>query len=211
MNSVRSQISISLDGYTAGPNQSQENPIGEGGMRLHEWVFATAGWQEQHGGAGGEENEDSRIVREAAQGIGAYVMGRNMFDHGRGDWDLSWTGWWGSNPPFHAPVYVLTHYERQPLPMEGGTTFHFVTDGIQAAVEQASAAAGNDDVLIAGGATAIQQTLAAGLLDELHLHIVPVILGGGARLLVDVGDPKLEPVEAVTSPAVTHLRYRVAR
>jgi dihydrofolate reductase len=138
-------------------------------------------------------------------------MGRNMFDHGRGEWDESWRGWWGPNPPFHAPVFVLTHYPRDPIEMEGGTTFHFVTDGIGAAVEQARAAAGDGDVAIAGGAQAIRQTLAAGLLDELQLHIVPIVLGAGERLLVDVGDPQLEPVEVVASPAVTHLRYRVVR
>jgi dihydrofolate reductase len=211
MNSVRSQISISLDGYIAGPNQSQDNPIGEGGMRLHEWVFKTAGWQEQHGGAGGEESADSRVVREASQGIGAVVMGRNMFDHARGEWDESWQGWWGPNPPFHVPVFVLTHYARYPIEMEGGTTFRFVTDGINSAVEQARAAAGDGDVAIAGGAQAIQQTLAAGLLDELQLHVVPIVIGGGERLLVNIGDPKLEPIEVVASPAVTHLRYRVVR
>ncbi len=211
MNSIRSHIAISLDGYTAGPNQSQENPIGEGGMRLHDWVFNTASWQEQHGGAGGEENADSRIVREAAEGVGAYVMGRNMFDHGRGEWDLSWTGWWGADPPFHAPVFVLTHYPRDPIPMDGGTTFHFVTDGIRSAVEQARAAAGEEDVLIAGGASAIQQTLAEGLLDELQLHVVPILLGAGERLLENVGQPQLEPVEVVASSTVTHLRYRVSR
>jgi dihydrofolate reductase len=211
MNSIRSQISISLDGYAAGPNQSQENPIGEGGMRLHDWVFKTASWQEQHGGTGGAEDADSRVVREAAEGIGAYVMGRNMFDHSRGEWDQSWRGWWGEDPPFHAPVFVLTHYEREPIPMEGGTTFHFVTDGVRSAVEQARAAAGDSDVLIAGGASAINQTLAAGLLDELQVHVVPIVLGAGERLLVDVGDPQLEPIEVVASPAVTHLRYRVIR
>ncbi|HEV3055295.1 MAG TPA: dihydrofolate reductase family protein [Solirubrobacteraceae bacterium] len=211
MNQVKSHIAISLDGYVAGPNQSQDNPIGEGGMRLHDWIFKTDAWQTQHAGAGGEHNVDSDVVREASEGIGAYVMGRNMFDHGRGDWDESWQGWWGPNPPFHVPVFVLTHYARDPIEMDGGTTFHFVTGGIGAAVEQARAAAGDGDVAIAGGAQAIQQTLAAGLLDELQLHIVPIVLGAGERLLVDVGDPQLEPVEVVASPAVTHVRYHVAR
>ena len=148
MNTVRSHIAISLDGYVAGPNQSQDNPIGEGGMRLHDWIFKTDAWQTQHGGAGGEQNVDSDVVREASEGIGAYVMGRNMFDHGRGEWDESWQGWWGPNPPFHAPVFVLTHYPRDPIEMDGGTTFHFVTDGIGAAVERAGAAAGDGDVAI---------------------------------------------------------------
>ena len=211
MNSVRSHISISLDGYAAGPNQSQDNPIGEGGMRLHEWVFKTASWNEQHGRGGGEQNADSEVARKAPLGVGAYIMGRNMFAPGRGEWDPEWRGWWGPNPPFHVPVFVLTHYAREPIEMEGGTTFHFVTDGIRSAVEQARAAAGDDDVSIAGGASAIQQTLEAGLLDELQLHIVPVLLGAGERLLQNVGDPKLEPVEVVASPAVTHVTYRVVR
>jgi dihydrofolate reductase len=211
MNSIRSHISISLDGYVAGPNQSKDNPIGGGGMRLHDWMFKTGAWNAAHGGAEGEESVDSRVWHEAWQGVGAYVMGRNMFDHGRGEWDPSWQGWWGADPPFHVPVFVLTHYEREPIPMEGGTTFHFVTDGIRAAVEQAREAAGDADVLIAGGAQAIQQALAAGLVDELQLHIVPIVLGAGARLLDNVGELRLEQLEVVASPAVTHARYRVAR
>ena len=143
------------------------------------------------------------------QGIGAYIMGRNMFGGGRGAVGREWTGWWGEDPPYHAPVFVLTHHAREPLAMQGGTTFHFVTDGIESALEQARAAAGDRDVSIAGGASAVSQYLAAGLLDELHLHIVPVVLGAGERLLDDVGDPELEPVEVVASPAVTHVRYRV--
>jgi dihydrofolate reductase len=211
MSSVTSQISISLDGYVAGPNQSTENPIGEGGMRLHEWAFATDAWNEAHDQEGGRRSADSEVVEKAMQGIGAYVMGRNMFGPGRGEWDESWTGWWGEDPPYHTPVYVLTNHAREPVPMQGGTTFHFVTDGIERALEQARVAAGDEDVQIAGGASTINQYLSAGLLDELHLHIVPVILGAGERLLVGVGDPKLEPVEVVGSPAVTHNKYRVVR
>jgi dihydrofolate reductase len=211
MSTVTCQISISLDGCVAGPNQSLDNPLGEGGERLHEWAFATASWREQHGREGGERNADSDVLDEVVQGVGAYIMGRKMFGGGDGPWDESWRGWWGEDPPFHAPVFVLTHHPREPLPMQGGTTFTFVTDGIESALEQARAAAGDGDVAIAGGASAVQQYLAAGLLDELYLHIVPVVLGAGERLLENVGDPVLEPVKVVASPAVTHVKYRVAR
>jgi dihydrofolate reductase len=209
MRSVKCHISISLDGYVAGPNQSLENPLGEGGLRLHEWVFGTASWRGQHGGEEGEPGPDSDVVDAAVAGVGAYIMGRNMFGGGHGSWDPSWRGWWGEDPPFHVPVFVLTHHPREPLPMDGGTTFHFVTDGVRSALDQARSAAGELDVSIAGGGNAVQQFLAAGLLDELQLHIVPVILGAGERLLVNVGDPTLEPVEVIASPAVTHVRYRV--
>jgi dihydrofolate reductase len=211
MSTVTCQISISLDGFVAGPNQSLENPLGEGGERLHEWVIVTQSWREQHGKQGGERTADSDVVDEAIRNVGAYIMGRGMFGGGGGPWDEPWNGWWGDDPPFHLPVFVLTHHPREPLPMQGGTTFHFVTDGIESALEQARAAAGDREVQIAGGAKAIQQYLAAGLLDELHLHIVPVLLGSGERLLENVGDPTLEPVEVVASPAVTHVKYRVVR
>jgi dihydrofolate reductase len=211
MDLVTCQISISLDGFAAGPNPSIENPLGEGGMRLHEWAFATDSWRAMHGLEGGERNADSDVLEDAVQGIGAHIMGRKMFGGGDGPWDETWTGWWGETPPFGAPVFVLTHHEREPLPMKGGTTFTFVTDGIESALEQARRAAGEQDVAIAGGASAIRQYLAAGLLDELHLHIVPIVLGAGERLLEDVGDPKLEPVKIVGSPGVTHVRYRIAR
>jgi dihydrofolate reductase len=211
MSSVTCHISISLDGYAAGPNQSLENPIGEGGMRLHEWVVATHGWRAVHGLEGGERSADSDVTEEVVENVGAYIMGRKMFGGGDGSWDESWRGWWGEDPPFHTPVYVLTHHPREPLEMQGGTTFHFVTDGIESALEQARAAADGKDVAIAGGASAIQQYLAAGLLDELYLHIVPVVLGAGERLLENVGDPTLEPIKVVASPAVTHVKYRVVR
>jgi dihydrofolate reductase len=210
MSQIRSQISVSLDGFVAGPNQTFEDPLGEGGEGLHDWIVATESWRALHGKSGGERGTDSEVAASVAEGIGAYIMGRNMFG-GEGPWDESWRGWWGDDPPYHTPVYVLTHHPREPVPMEGGTTFHFVTDGIESALEQARAAAGDKDVMIAGGATAIDQYLKAGLLDELYLHIVPVVLGGGARLLDDVGDPTLEPVEVLASPAVTHVRYRVVR
>jgi dihydrofolate reductase len=209
MSKVTSHISVSLDGYAAGPNLTMEEPLGEGGERLHEWVLVTEGWRRQHGYEGGERNVDSKVAEQMTEGIGATIMGRKMFGLGQGEWDLDWKGWWRDDPPFHMPVFVLTHHPREPLAMEGGTTFHFVTEGIEAALEQAKAAAGGKDVVVAGGASAINQYLAAGLLDELYLHIVPIVLGGGARLLENVGDPKLEPVEVVASPAVTHIRYRV--
>jgi dihydrofolate reductase len=211
MSSLKCQISISLDGFVAGPNQSVEDPIGEGGMRLHEWAFETDSWRSQHGLEGGQHTADAEVVDEVVQGVGAYIMGRKMFGGGDGPWDEAWTGWWGEDPPFHTPVFVLTHHARKPLPMQGGTTFTFVTDGIESALEQARAAAGDQDVMIAGGASAVRQYLAAGLLDELYLHIVPVLLGSGERLLEDVGDPTLEPIEVVASPAATHVRYRVVR
>jgi dihydrofolate reductase len=211
MGKVTSQISISLDGFVAGPNQSLENPIGEGGMRLHDWLFATEGWRRQHGDEGGERTADSEVVDDVVQGVGAYIMGRNMFGGGSGPWDPEWKGWWGDDPPYHTPVFVLTHQPREPLRMLGGTTFTFVTDGIASALSQARAAAGDRDVSIAGGASTIRQYLAAGSLDELYLHIVPVILGAGERLLENVGDPLLEPVKVVASPAVTHIKYRIKR
>jgi len=211
MTSVRCQISVSLDGFVAGPNQSPENPIGEGGMRLHEWAFATDSWRAQQGLPGGERSADSEVIDEVFQGVGAYIMGRKMFGGGAGPWDEAWAGWWGEDPPFHAPVFVLTHHPREPLSMQGGTTFTFVTNGIQSALEQARTAAGEEDVAIAGGASAVQQYIAGGLLDELYVHIAPVVLGAGERLLENVGDPVLEPVKVIASPAVTHIKYRIVR
>ena len=211
MSPVTCQISVSLDGFAAGPNQSLENPLGEGGERLHEWAFATDAWREQHGIEGGEDSADAKVAAEAMQGVGAFIMGRRMFGGGDGPWDEDWRGWWGEDPPYHAPVFVLTHHPREPLVMRGGTTFTFVTDGVESALEQARAVAGDQDVSIAGGAGAVQQYLAAGLLDELHLHVVPILLGAGERLLDGVGDPTLQPVDVVASPAVTHVKYRVVR
>jgi dihydrofolate reductase len=209
MSKLTSDISVSLDGYVAGPNQRFEEPLGDGGEGLHEWAIATASWREKHGRSGGERNADADVIEKVNANVGAIIMGRKMFGGGPGPWDESWRGWWGDDPPFHVPVFVLTHHAREPVGMQGGTTYHFVTEGIEHALEQARAAAGDRDVLIAGGAQAIQQYLAAGLLDELYLHIAPVILGGGERLLDNVGDPKLEPVKVVESPAVTHVKYRV--
>ena len=209
MNQVTAQISVSLDGFVAGPNQSLENPIGENGMRLHQWVFATESWRREHGLEGGSANVDSDVVEGLVRDVGAYIMGRNMFGGGEGPWDETWTGWWGEDPPFHVPVFVLTHHPRAALVLQGGTTFTFVTEGIDSALVRARAAAGEKDVAVAGGAQAVQQYLAAGLLDELYLHVVPVVLGAGERLLRNVGDPKLTPLEVVHSPLVTHVRYRV--
>jgi dihydrofolate reductase len=211
MSAVRAEISISLDGFGAGPNQGPENPLGEGGEDLHEWALATESWRREHGQEGGTTGPDSEMIGRMHDGVGAFVMGRGMFGGGPGPWDESWRGWWGDDPPYHAPVFVLTHHPREPLEMEGGTTFHFITDGTEAALEQARSAAGDADVLVAGGPGTINQVLAAGLLDELRLHIVPIVLGGGERLLKDVGDPTLEPVDVVGTPAATHVRYRVAR
>jgi dihydrofolate reductase len=214
MSKLRSGITMSLDGYVAGPEQSVENPLGIGGMRLHEWAFALAAWREQHGLEGGEVNPSTAFVEESLANVGAVLMGRNMFGGGRGPWgDDPWRGWWGDDPPFHVPVFVLTHHERDPLPLEGGTTFTFVTDGIESALEQARGAAGVEDVVIGGGADVIRQYLAAGLVDELSISLTPVLLGGGERLLEGLGDAaiELEQVDAIVAPGVTHLRYRVVR
>jgi dihydrofolate reductase len=211
MGLVTCQISISLDGFVAGPEQSPENPIGVGGIQLHEWAFVTESWRAAHGHQGGEDNADAQVVAESTANVGAYVMGRRMFGGGEGPWDPSWKGWWGEDPPFHVPVFVLTHHVREPLSMAGGTSFTFVTDGLQSALGQARAAAGQKDVAIAGGASAVQQCMAAGELDELHLHIVPIILGSGERLLEHVGTPTLELASTVASPSVTHVKYRIVR
>jgi dihydrofolate reductase len=202
---------MSLDGFVAGPNQSLDNPIGEGGIRLHQWAFATDAWRKQHGLDGGERNADSEVADEVADDVGDYIMGRKMFGGGDGPWDERWTGWWGEDPPYHTPVFVLTHYPRKPLAMQGGTIFNFVTDGVESALEQARAAAADRVVSIAGGANTAQQYLAAGMLDELYLHIVPILLGAGERLLEDIGDPTLQPVSVTASPMVTHVKYRVVR
>jgi dihydrofolate reductase len=213
MSKVICHQSISLDGFTAGPNQSLHNPLGEGGMRLHEWMFATAAFRRMQGMSGGTEGPDSAVVEEIASNekVGAHILGRNMFDAGRGDWDPAWKGWWGDNPPYHHATFVLTHHPRQPIPMQGGTTFYFVTDGIESALRQAREAAGGKDVQIGGGAATVQQFLRAGQLDELYLDIVPIILGKGERLLENVGEPRTTPVEVVASPTVTHIRYRIER
>ena len=215
MSKLRCHISMSLDGFVAGPNQSEEDPLGEGGERLHDWVVPLAAWREPHGRQGGEVNESDRVVEESRQNIGAAIMGRNMFGPiGGGPWgDEERTGWWGDEPPYHHPVFVVTHHEREPVPMKGGTTFHFVTDGIRSALDQAREAADGKDVMLWGGGQVINEYLAAGLLDELELHVVPVLLGGGSRLFdgVDTAAVQLTQVRAVEAPGVAHLKYAVAR
>jgi len=214
MSKLRCDISISLDGFVAGPSQSEESPLGDGGERLHDWVVELGAWREAHDEEGGEVNASTPIVEESRENVGAGVMGRNMFGPpGGGDWgDARWTGWWGDDPPYHYDVFILTHHPREPVELKGGTTFHFVTDGIESALERARQAAGGKDVMLWGGAQVVDQYLAAGLLDELELHIVPVLLGGGARLFDDLGgaEIQLEQVRAVEAPGVTHLKYRVA-
>jgi len=213
MSKLKSHISMSADGYVASPNQSPENPLGEGGESLHDWVVALEAWRRSHGREGGEINASTPIVEEMLENVGAILMGRNMFGGGPGPWDdAEWKGWWGDDPPFHVPVFVLTHHPREPLEMQGGTTFFFVTDGIEAALERAREAAGDEDVSIAGGAEVIQQYLAAGLVDELEVNVVPLVLGGGERLLENLGDDlELEQVRVVEAPGVAHLKYRVVK
>ncbi len=212
MSRLRFEISVSVDGYVAGPNQSEEHPLGEGGEALHEWVVKLRAWRESHGREGGEVNASSAVVAESVENVGAVIMGRNMFGGGPGPWgEKPWTGWWGEDPPFHVPVFVLTHHEREPLAL-ADTTFHFVTDGIESALAQAREAAGGEDVKLAGGAAAAQQYLAAGLVDEMQLNVAPLLLGAGERLFENVGaDLKLEQERVVHTPEVTHLRYRVSR
>lgn len=211
MAKLRFQISMSLDGFIAGPNPSEADPLGEGGMQLHEWAFRLAAWRTPHGREGGEINASTPIIEEALQNIGATIMGRRMFGGGTGPWGESpWEGWWGEDPPFHTPVFVLTHHPREPLQKQRDTTFFFASDGIEAALEQAKQAAGGKDVGLGGGADVAQQYLAAGLLDELQLNVVPVLLGGGTRLFEDApADTKLEIVQTTEAPGVTHLKYRV--
>lgn len=210
MPKLRLSISMSLDGFVAGPNQSVENPLGLGGMRLHEWVFPLSAWRRSHGLQGGEENQSSPIIEESLSNIGAVVMGRNMFGGHPGPWDTEkpWNGWWGVNPPYHNPVFVLTHHARGPLKLEGGTTFNFVTDGIEKALDQARQAANGKDISLAGGAKATQQYLAAGFVDEMNINLVPTLLGSGERLFDGVGDLRgLKLVRTIATPKVTHLKF----
>lgn len=210
---IRYSTSISLDGFTAGPDQSTENPLGIGGMRLHDWVFELAAWRREHGREGGVDNESTPVVEAANENVGAILMGRNMFGGGPGPWgDEPWNGWWGDDPPFHLPVVVLTHHQRPPLECLGGTTFTFVTEGLEAAVERAREAAGGQDVAIAGGSSVARQCLAAGLVDELQLHLVPVLLGRGVRLFDEPhASLELEQTAVVRAPGVVHLTYRLSQ
>ena len=215
MNRLTFDITMSLDGFIAGPNATLEQPLGEGGEQLHEWLVGLASWRETHGLAGGTTNRDSEILEEAMARNGATLMGRRMFSGGAGPWedDPNADGWWGDDPPFHTPVFVLTHHPREPVEKQGGTSYTFVTDGIEAALEQARAAAGGKDVAIAGGASVAQQYLRAGLLDELQIHVAPLLLGAGVRLFDEPGgDPlALKVARVVESPTVTHLRYEVEK
>lgn len=211
MSRLRFKISMSLDGFVAGPSQSVDHPLGIGGMRLHQWVFPLTVWRAMHGLQGGGVNESTRVVEDSLANIGATVMGRNMFGGHPGPWDARkpWNGWWGVNPPFHHPVFVLTRHAREPLELEGGTTFTFVTGGIEAALERARRAAGGGDVSLAGGASAARQYLAAGLVDEMEISVVPVLLGSGERLFDGIGDDLhgLELVRTVAAPKVTHFKF----
>jgi dihydrofolate reductase len=205
--SVRS-FGISIDGYGAGPEQSLQNPLGVGGMRLHDWFFATRTFQRMQGKDGGTTGVDDDFAARGFENVGAWILGRNMFGPVRGPWpDESWKGWWGENPPYHTPVFVLTHHARDPIPMAGGTTFYFVTDGVEAAAERASAAAGGKDVRVGGGVSTIQQFLRAGLIDSLHIAISPTLLGSGERLFANVDMLTLgyECTEHVATPKATHI------
>ena len=213
MSKVRAHISVSLDGYVAGPDQTQEEPLGTGGEGLHDWLVELTVWRERHGDVGGEANASTAVVTQENADVGAEIMGRGKFGPAhRGPWgDDPWQGWWGDDPPFHKPVFVVTHYAREPLTLSD-TTYTFVTDGVQSALAQAREAAGDQDVFVGGGADIINQFLAAGLLDELELHVVPILLGGGERLFAGVGpDVRLEQVRAIEAPGVTHLKYRVVK
>jgi dihydrofolate reductase len=201
---------MSLDGFVAGPDQSVNDPIGKGGMRLHEWVFPLKAWRETHGMPGGEVNESSAVVEDLLANIGATVMGRNMFGGHPGPWSEAkpWNGWWGDNPPYHHPVFVVTHHPREKLVLEGGTSFTFVTDGVEAAVALARAAAGGKDVSLAGGANVAQQCLRAGIVDEMVISLVPILLGAGERLFEGVSDLHgLQLVRTVATPTVVHLKF----
>ena len=208
-----SGFTISLDGYGAGPRQSREDPLGVGGEELHEWLLGTRTFKGTHGGEGGDTGVDEDFAARSMAGLGAWIMGRNMFGPIRGPWpdDDSWRGWWGKNPPYHTPVFVLTHHARSPLEMEGDTVFHFVTDGIHAALERARDAAGDRDIRVGGGVSTVRQYLQAGLIDEMHLPVAPRLLGAGEHLLGGLDLPKLgyRCTESVASAKATH--YVIAR
>jgi dihydrofolate reductase len=210
---LRFNIAMSLDGFVAGPEQSQENPLGIGGEELHEWAVGLRAFREAHGKEGGEESPSNAVIEGWFENVGATIMGRNMFGGGPGPWgDDQWTGWWGDEPPFHNPVFVITHHAREPVEMKGGTTFHFMTEEIESALEQAKEAAGEKDVALAGGASVAQQYLAAGLIGEMEISLVPILLRGGERLFDNLGDRDigLEQIGVVEAPGVTHITYRVA-
>ena len=210
MSKLKFRIAMSLDGFTAGPRQSVEDPLGVGGMRLHEWVFPLAAFRQEHGLEGGIVDPSTPVIEESRVNIGATIMGRNMFGGHPGPWRAAnpWNGWWGKNPPYHHPVFVLTHHAREPLVLEGGTTFTFVTDGIGAALKQAVGAANGKDVTLAGGANVARQYLDARLVDEMVLHLAPTLLGEGERLFGGISDlGGMELVSTVAAPNVTHLKF----
>jgi dihydrofolate reductase len=215
MTKLTCDISISLDGFVAGPNPTLEEPLGEGGMRLHDWVLGLRSWRDRHGLEGGETGVDSEIIQESLDTTGAVVMGRRMFSGGEGPWadDPNADGWWGDDPPFGVPVFVLTHHPRETVTKQGGTSFTFVTDGIEATLDQARAVAGERNVALGGGASVVQQCLKAGLLDELQVHVAPVLLGDGTLLFdrLGIGPLELEVTRVIASPSVTHLSYRVGK
>jgi dihydrofolate reductase len=208
-------ITMSLDGFVAGPNQTLEQPLGAGGDRLHKWMVELAAFRERHGLPGGTTNPDAEILEESVSDAGAILMGRRMFSGGDGPWedDPNADGWWGDDPPFRVPVFVLTHHARKTVTKSGGTTYTFVTEGIEAALDQARAAADDKNVGIVGGATLVQQYLAAGLVDEFQIHVAPLLLGGGVRLFDDSGTPPVEvqATRVIESPDVIHLKYRVVK
>lgn len=212
MSKLTFEISVSLDGYVAGPNPSLDDPLGERGMELHKWIFGLDAWRKSHGLEGGDRTQDSEIVEESMARNGAVIMGRKMYSGGSGPWedDPNANGWWGDDPPFGVPVFVLTHHQREPLEMTDGANFNYVTDGPEAALGRAREAAGDRDVAIGGGAETIQQFLALGAVDEFQLHVIPVMLGSGVRLFEGL-EPStgFEVDRVIASPAVTHVRYRV--
>ncbi|HKP28876.1 MAG TPA: dihydrofolate reductase family protein [Gemmatimonadales bacterium] len=210
MSRIRLKISMSLDGFVAGPDQSVQDPLGKGGERLHDWVIRLRAWRSAHGLDGGEVNASSAVVEESVQNIGATVMGRNMFGGHPGPWQQEnpWRGWWGNNPPFHHPVFVVTHFPREKLVLEGGNSFTFVTSGVEAAVDEARRAAGGKDVSLAGGASVARQCLRANLVDEMEINLAPVVLGAGERLLDGVSDLHgLSLVRTIATPDVVHLKF----
>jgi dihydrofolate reductase len=213
MGKIFADISVSLDGYVAGPNPTLEEPLGKGGEQLHEWVFKLEAWRQPHGKPGGETGPDNDVMKETTANLGAVIMGRKMFSGGQGAWedDPNPDGWWGDNPPFHVPVFILTHNQRETVKKDGGTIFNFVTDGIDSALSQAKAAAGDKDIQIAGGASAIQQYLKAGLLDELQIHMSPVLLHGGTPLFANLQGVELEKTRVIDSPNVTHIKFKIKK
>lgn len=213
MGKVIADISMSLDGFIAGPSATLKEPLGRGGEQLHEWGFKLAAWRNPHGKSGGETGPDNDVIKEAMANNGAVIMGRGMFSGGEGPWedDPNADAWWGDNPPFHVPVFILTEHKREKVDKKGGTSFIFVTDGIENALSQAKTVSGNKNILIAGGAKTIQQFIKAGHVDELQIHMVPVLLGGGVRLLENLGDTKMEKIRTIDSPEVTHLKFRIKK